>query len=133
MRNYLAEFTGATIYRFHWWWRLILRWRTGGRREGWSLAQEMRGFHVARLSAMNQLPKVAYCDVVKLQGMWPSCGMRPTPARRYPSTNGHESHRRRESRHGGHRWQGALHLRSSSVNVQSKLYSVCLTEQFVGH
>jgi hypothetical protein len=30
--------------------------------------------------------------------------------RRYPSTSGHESHRRRESRHGGRRQQGELNL-----------------------
>jgi hypothetical protein len=36
--------------------------------------------------------------------------------RRYPGTNGHESHRRRESRRGGRRRQGALHLWSYSVH-----------------
>jgi hypothetical protein len=50
MRNYLAEFTGAAIYRFHRWCWLILRWRTGGRREGRSLAQEMRGFHRGKIT-----------------------------------------------------------------------------------
>jgi hypothetical protein len=38
-------------------------------------------FTVASLPATNQLSKEAYCDVVKLQGMWPSRGRRPTPAR----------------------------------------------------
>jgi hypothetical protein len=38
-------------------------------------------FTMARLSAINQLPKAAHSDVVKLQGMWPSGGTRPTPAR----------------------------------------------------
>jgi hypothetical protein len=36
---------------------------------------------VAGLLATNQLSKAAYCDVVKLQGMWPSRGRWPTPAR----------------------------------------------------
>jgi hypothetical protein len=35
MRNYLAEFTGVAIYRFHWQWRLILRRRVvAGERDG---------------------------------------------------------------------------------------------------
>jgi hypothetical protein len=38
-------------------------------------------FTVARLPAMNQLPKAAHSDVVKLQGTWPSRGRRPTPTR----------------------------------------------------
>jgi hypothetical protein len=38
-------------------------------------------FTVAKLPATNQLPKAAYCDVVKLQGMWPSRGRRPTLVR----------------------------------------------------
>jgi hypothetical protein len=38
-------------------------------------------FTVASLPAMNQLSKAAYCDVVKLQGTWPSRGRRTTPAR----------------------------------------------------
>jgi hypothetical protein len=37
--------------------------------------------------------------------------------RRYSGTSEHESPRRCESRRGGRRWQGALHLGSSSVNV----------------
>ena len=36
MRNYLAEFTGAAIYRIHEWWQLIWTWPAGGRREGLS-------------------------------------------------------------------------------------------------
>jgi hypothetical protein len=50
MCNYLAVFTGVAIYRFHRWWRLILRWRAGGRREGRSLAQEMCGFHRGKIT-----------------------------------------------------------------------------------
>jgi hypothetical protein len=38
-------------------------------------------FIVASLPATNQLSKAAYCDVVKLQGTWPSRGRQPTPAR----------------------------------------------------
>jgi hypothetical protein len=37
--------------------------------------------------------------------------------RRYPGTSEHESPQQRESRRGGHRRQGALHLGSSSVTV----------------
>jgi hypothetical protein len=50
MRNYLAEFTGTTIYRFHRRLRLILRWRAGGQREGRSLAQEMHGFNHGKIT-----------------------------------------------------------------------------------
>jgi hypothetical protein len=41
MRNYLAELTGVAIYRVLRRWRLILRRRAGGRREGKSLAQAL--------------------------------------------------------------------------------------------
>jgi transposase len=41
MRNYLAELTGAAIYRVLRWWRLILRRRARDRREGKSLAQAL--------------------------------------------------------------------------------------------
>jgi hypothetical protein len=44
MRDYLAELTGAVIYRFHRRWHPILRRRAGGWREGRSLAQVIRGF-----------------------------------------------------------------------------------------
>ena len=50
MRKYLAEFTGLAIYRFHRRWRPILRRRAGGRREGRSLAQVIRGFHRGKAS-----------------------------------------------------------------------------------
>jgi hypothetical protein len=43
-------------------------------------ARDVWLFTVARLPAMNQLPKAAYYDVVKLQGTWPTHGRRPTLA-----------------------------------------------------
>jgi hypothetical protein len=41
LRNYLAELTGASIYRIPRWWRLILRRRAGGRTEGKSLVRAL--------------------------------------------------------------------------------------------
>jgi hypothetical protein len=38
-------------------------------------------FIVASLPATNQLSKAAYCNVVKLQGTWPSRSRRPTLVR----------------------------------------------------
>jgi hypothetical protein len=34
-----------------------------------------------KIPATNQLSEAAYCDMVKLQGIWPSRGRRPTPMR----------------------------------------------------
>ena len=79
--DYLAEVTGVAIYRFHWWWRLILRRRAAAGENGGHWRKECVAFTVARLPTMNQLSKAAYCDVVKLQGTWPSRGRQPTPAR----------------------------------------------------
>jgi hypothetical protein len=38
-------------------------------------------FTEAVSQVMNQLPKAAYCDVVKLQGTWHSRGRQQNPAR----------------------------------------------------
>jgi hypothetical protein len=45
------------------------------------------------------------------------CGEDLFTPRHYPGTSEHRSPRRRESRHGRRRRQGALHLGSSSVTV----------------
>jgi hypothetical protein len=54
MRDYLAELTGAVIYRFHRRWRPILRRRAGGWREERSLAQVIHGFHRGKASSDGQ-------------------------------------------------------------------------------
>ena len=105
VHDYLMEFTVCSIYRARGRWLLNLEWRTGGRRGGIALEQEMCGFHHGRLPAMNQLSRAAYCDEVKLQGTWRPIGRWPTPAnlfgpapslihgedlftlKRYPTTN----------------------------------------------
>jgi hypothetical protein len=51
MHDYLAKLTRAVIYRFHQRWHPILRRHTGGRREGMSLAQVIRGFHRGKASS----------------------------------------------------------------------------------
>jgi hypothetical protein len=79
--DYLVELTGAAIYRFHWRWWLILRRRAAAGENGGHWRKECVAFTVARLPTTNQLSKAAYCDVVKIQGTWPSRGRRPTPAR----------------------------------------------------
>jgi hypothetical protein len=81
VHNYLAELTWAVIYRSHQRWRLILRRRVAAEERGGHWRKGCVAFTVARLPATNQLSKAAYCDVVKLQGTWPSCGRQPTPAR----------------------------------------------------
>jgi hypothetical protein len=112
----------------------------GEREEHWR--NSCVSFTVAALPATSQRYRAAYCDVVKLQGMWHPIGRRPTPVslsesavkqgvwwpapgvirgedlftlKCYPGTSEHESPRRHESRRGGHRRQGALHQGSSSV------------------
>jgi hypothetical protein len=50
MRNYLAELTGASIYRVLRWWRLILRSCGGDRREGKCTSAGDRGFHRGKAS-----------------------------------------------------------------------------------
>jgi hypothetical protein len=50
MHNYLAELTGATIYRVLWQWHLILRRRAGGRREGKCTGTGDRGCHRGKAS-----------------------------------------------------------------------------------
>jgi hypothetical protein len=50
--------------------------------------------------------------------------------RRYPGTGEHKSPWRCKSRRGGRRWQGALHLGSSSVTVLSEHHSEHLTARF---
>jgi hypothetical protein len=54
MRNYLAELTGASIYRVLRRWRLILRRRAGGRREGKCTGAGDRGFHRGKASGDGQ-------------------------------------------------------------------------------
>jgi hypothetical protein len=54
MRNYLAELTGASIYRVLRWWRLILGRRAGGRREGKCNGAGDRGFHRGKASGDGQ-------------------------------------------------------------------------------
>jgi hypothetical protein len=81
MRNYLAELTRASIYRVLRWWRLILRRRAGGRREGNALARVIVAFTVAKPLAMDGLTTIVHCDVLKLLGTWRTGGKRPTPAR----------------------------------------------------
>jgi hypothetical protein len=81
VRNYLAELTGASIYRIPRRWCLILRRRTGGRREGKSPGSTNVAFTEARLSAKDGLPIAVHCDVVMLLGTWRTDGKRPTLAR----------------------------------------------------
>jgi hypothetical protein len=50
MRDYLAEPMTCSIYRARGRWLVNLEWRAGGRREGRTLAQEMRGFHRGKVT-----------------------------------------------------------------------------------
>jgi hypothetical protein len=50
VHDYLMEFTVCSIYRARGRWLLNLEWRTGGRRGGRALEQEMCGFHHGRLT-----------------------------------------------------------------------------------
>jgi hypothetical protein len=54
MRNYLAKFSEASIYRTQWRWRSIWRRSAGDRREGRLLAQGIRGFHRGKFSGDGQ-------------------------------------------------------------------------------
>jgi hypothetical protein len=49
-RNNLVELTGASIYRFHQRWHLILRRHTGGRREEKCTGAGDRCFHRGKAS-----------------------------------------------------------------------------------
>jgi hypothetical protein len=81
VRNNLAELTGASIYRFHQWWRSILRRRAVDRREGKSPGSANVALTEARLPAMDGLPIAVHCDMVMLLGTWRMGGKRPMPAR----------------------------------------------------
>jgi hypothetical protein len=48
--DYLAELMAHSIYRTRGRWLLNLSWRTGGRRGGRALSQELRVFHRGRLT-----------------------------------------------------------------------------------
>ena len=50
MRDYLAELMACLIYRAQGWWLTNLEWCADGRREGRTLAQEMRGFHRGKVT-----------------------------------------------------------------------------------
>jgi hypothetical protein len=50
VRDYLAELMAHSIYRTRGRWLLIWAWCAGGRREGRTLAQEMRGFHRGKVT-----------------------------------------------------------------------------------
>jgi hypothetical protein len=50
MRNYLVEFSEASIYRTQWLWRSIWRRSASDPREGRLLAQGIRGFHRGKFS-----------------------------------------------------------------------------------
>jgi hypothetical protein len=106
---------------------------------------------------MNQLPKAAYCDMVKLQGMWHSHGRHQTPAR-LPGPAARqmgmgpapglihgedffhpESLSAREQAQiaspvriqaWGHRRRGALHLKIFFSTVPLELHSEHLIEHF---
>jgi hypothetical protein len=81
MHNYLAELTGASIYRIPWRWRLIWRRCAGDRREGKSPGSANVAFIEARLLVKDGLPIAVHYDVEMLLGMWRMGGKRSTPAR----------------------------------------------------
>jgi hypothetical protein len=54
MRNYLAEFSEASIYRTQRWWHSIWRRSAGDRGEGRLMAQGIRGFHRGKFSGDGQ-------------------------------------------------------------------------------
>jgi hypothetical protein len=82
----------------------MARWRPERWEEHWR--KRCVAFTVAGLPATNQLSRVAYCDVAKLQGTWRPIGRRPTPAnlsglavRQGGTAASPESHPRRRSFH----------------------------------
>jgi hypothetical protein len=126
---------------------------------GSSLVRAVVAFTGAVSQAMNKLPKVVYCNVVKLRGTWHSHGRRQTPARLPGPTarqvgtglapgliHGEDlfhpeslSARLRARialptriQVWGHRWRGALHLKIFFSTVPSELHSERLTEHFQG-
>jgi hypothetical protein len=48
--DYLAELMARLIYRARGRWLLIWAWRVGGRREGITLVQRIRGFHRGKVT-----------------------------------------------------------------------------------
>jgi hypothetical protein len=79
--NNLAELTRASIYRIHQRWRPIWKGSLAIGEMGSALARVIVAFTVAKPPAMDGLPTMVHCNMVKLLGTWRTGGKQPTPAR----------------------------------------------------